>query len=115
MYVATAEPLERIELRPRLDTLGNDLDSKAVAEGEKTADDSVRRRITDDFLYERPIDFDRVKRETAKVAQARIADSKVVERNSYSVVAQALRQFQYVLSVLDQHAFGDFELQPTRA
>ena len=62
-------------------------------------------------VHERTVDLDLVERETAQIAQRRIAGSEIIERNPDAEAAQLVQDRKRRLAVLQQHRFGDLQFE----
>ena len=66
-------------------------------------------------LDEGSVDLDLVERETAQIAERRIAGAEIVHRDPHAELAQLVQGRQRRVGVLQQHRLGDLELQPLGA
>ena len=66
------------------------------------------------FADERAVDLDLVERETAQIAQRRIAGSEIVHRDPDAEAAKLVQNRQRRLAVLQQHRLGDLQFEPVR-
>ena len=63
---------------------------------------------------ERPIDLDLVEGEAAQVAERAIAPAEIVHDDAHAELAQLMQRGQRILAVLQQHRFGDLQLETMR-
>ena len=105
---------EEAELFLGFDALGDDRHVEAVAEADHRADDRRRLRVAAEIHDEGAVDLDLVERERLQIGQRRIAAAEIVHRDAHAERLQPAQQREAALEILDQHAFGDFQLQPAR-
>ena len=68
--------------------------------------------VPDDAFDEAAVDLDLVERERAQVAEARIAGAEIVHRDAHAERGELLEQRAHPGLVVQQHRFGDLELEP---
>ena len=78
------------------------------------ANDRLRVVALRHVAHERAVDLDLVEREAAQIGERRVAGAEVVHRDAHAEPAQLMQRRQRVGLVLQQHRFGDLEVEPAR-
>ena len=112
LYAVAASIGEERQLLMCFDAFGDDRDVEAVAEADHGLDDGGRLRIARQMHHESTVDLDLVEGKSLQIGQRRIARAEIVHRDAHAERFQPPQQRQAAIKVLDQHAFGDFQLQP---
>ena len=63
---------------------------------------------------ERAVDLDLVEGEAAQIAQRAIARAEIVHGDAHAELPQLMQHGDCIVAVLEQHGFGDLELQALR-
>ena len=103
---------EEGELVDRLDALGDDRHFEAVAEIDHGADDRRRLRVAAEIHDEGAVDLDLVERERLEIAQRGVSAAEIIHGDAHAERLQPAQQRETAIKILDQHALGDFELEP---
>src|SRR5437763_16504263 len=104
---------DQFELLVGLDAFDHHQHSEIGTEPRHAAQ-QYQRPIGVDALEERAVDLHFLQREIMQVAQARIASTEVVERNSNTDGAQLRQHIVRELRVAQQRRFGDLDLKAMR-
>ncbi|KAF0133222.1 MAG: hypothetical protein FD152_1688, partial [Xanthobacteraceae bacterium] len=94
-----------------LDTLHHHGEPKLRAEAGHTAQQLRRLLVRGDVADEGAVDLHLVQREFVQIAEARIASSEVVQRQSDTHGTQLVQDVQDGSRILEQQGFGDLELE----
>ena len=79
------------------------------------AGDRIGLRRGAEVLDEGLVDLDPVERQHAQIGQVRVAGAEIVQRQPDAKVLQRAQHGERAAGVVDQHALGDFQLQPADA
>src|ERR1700687_153523 len=102
--------LEELELRTGFDSLRNYPLPQASADIDHGADNSRVSRVRRDFLHERLMEFQRVRRKTSQIGKAGITRAKVVDCKPHPHGFQLTQGHHSSLRVMHQYALGQFQL-----
>ena len=113
---ASSQPwaLQEVELRGRLDALGD----AAQAERVRQRDDRLRDRLVVavvlEPVHEPLVDLDALDRQAREVRQARVAGAEVVDRDRHAHLLQLHERRDRLFRMRDDHALGDLEIEVPR-
>src|SRR5262249_41803882 len=106
---------QETKLLLRLDSFGNDRQAKSAGEAYHRPHDRGRLRIALQVGYECLIDLDRIEGKGLQIRERGISGAEVVHRDLHAHGFEAAKNGERARKVADQHAFGNFKLQPARA
>ena len=107
-----AEVAHALEILGGLDALGGDDHAEALGELDDRLDDRDILRPRAGFADEAAVDLQFVEHRLVQIADRRIAGAEIVERDADAERAQALQHVERRAVVAEEHALGDFELDP---
>jgi hypothetical protein len=93
---------------------GGRLHAQLVRQLDRRLDDRQRVGRADQVGDEAAVDLDLGERERAQVAEARIAGAEIVHRDPHAQRGEPLEQRAHPGLVVEQHRFGDLQLEPLR-
>src|SRR5579859_7482048 len=105
---------QHVELLGGLDAFRGRDHTEAPPQARDGPNDRERIVARRKLAHERAIDLDLVEREAAQIAQRGIAGAEIVERDLDAELAQLEQHLARRLAALQQHGFGDLELEPPR-
>ncbi len=85
-----------------------------MAEIDHRAHDRRGLRVAAEIDDEGAVDLDLVERECLEIAQRGVAAAEIIHGDADTERLQAAQQCEAAIEILDQHALGDFELEPAR-
>ncbi len=104
---------QELQLGGALDTLGDDLQTQAMTEGNDGTDDRCRTWIGVDTLDEHAVEFDPGDRQLFERGERRIADAEIIECDRHPHLPQTTQRFDGVGSGLED-GLRQLELQRAR-
>ena len=75
---------------------------------------AAQSALLGELVDERAVDLDLVERKHAQIAERRIAGAEIVENDGNAHQPQLMQRLDMLDIVLQQHRFGDLELQALR-
>ena len=112
LYLVASFLAQAIELFLRLDPLGHHRGAEHCGHLQDRSQHVPGALFAK--LNEAAVDLDRVERKARQIAERGIAGAEIVQRNAYAHRAQGIQRPDGSAIVVDQHALGDFQFEPTR-
>src|SRR5260221_2090534 len=111
--IATVHAQE-FQLLHGLDSLGAHPPPQRMRERDHPLGDPNVLPVPVGLAHERPVDLKAIDRQAREVAQVRIAGAEIVDGDLHPQLLQAIKDGDRPLAALDQHAFGELELEIAR-
>src|SRR5262245_11554845 len=108
---AAALRIEQTELAGAFHPLGDGYQPKVAPEAERGAHDRCGARVVLQGTYEGTVDLDLVERKPTQVAERRISDAEVVDRDAYATALDPAQGLEVGFGILHQYALGDLQLK----
>ena len=102
LHLIAAMPAQELRLLESLDALGNHLELQFARESDDGGADRTAVALGIQILDERTVDLQRIDRETAQIAQGRIAGTEVIDLQRQACGAEALHAGCRVIHVAQQ-------------
>src|SRR5437762_2437658 len=103
---------EAVPLALRLDALGHDLESEAVAQVDGRLHDGRARSVDGaNVLDEGPVDLHLLERQLVEVRERRVAGAEVIQREAHPDPAELAQGAHGALRLGEEHALGDLEAE----
>src|SRR6266853_149410 len=111
--IATVHAQE-FQLLHGLDSLGDHPHPERMRERDHHLGDRSVLPVPVGLAHERSVDLKAIDRQAREVAQVRIAGAEIVDGDLHPQLLQAIKDGDRPLAALDQHAFGELELEIAR-
>ena len=114
LELLVAKIQQEVVLPGGLDPFGDDLQVQVMGELRDRAGQGGVLRLERHIAHKRCVNFQRVDGQLLQVALRRITGAKIVQRQLEATALQLLHLGGDVVSIIDQAAFGQLQLEPVR-
>src|SRR6266513_4959194 len=112
--LVTTVHAQEFQLLHGLDSLRDHPHPERMGERDHRLGDRRVLPVPAGLAHERPVDLKAIDRQAREIAQARIAHAEVVDGDLHAQLLQAPEDGDRPVAALDQHAFGELELEIAR-